>query len=69
MDKLEEMAGVMYDAYCKAVGGKAFNGDDLPAWKEFHLDTSKQKQINAWIEAASVGYEFATNLNTQLRGT
>lgn len=23
-----------YDAYVRAVGGKAFNGDDLPSWAE-----------------------------------
>lgn len=26
----EILAEVAYDAYCAAVGGKAFNGDDLP---------------------------------------
>jgi hypothetical protein len=23
-----------YDAYCREVGGKAFNGDPLPTWQE-----------------------------------
>lgn len=28
----ETLAEVAYDAYCGAVGGKAFNGDDLPSF-------------------------------------
>lgn len=48
----ERTAGVMYAAYCEAVGGKAFNGDPLPAWQEFRADPSKQKQSFAWVAAA-----------------
>jgi len=29
---LSEIAGQLYDRYCVAVGGKAFNGDPLPSW-------------------------------------
>ena len=42
----------MYDRYCNAVGGLAFNGDPLPAWSEFGSDPAKQKQANGWREAA-----------------
>jgi len=47
-----EFAGKLYEEYCKAVGGKAFNGDPLPDWKTFSTDPSKQKQSNAWIVVA-----------------
>jgi len=47
------LAGQMYEAYCTAVGGKAFNGDPLPDWKTFRTDPSKQKQAEAWIAAAN----------------
>jgi len=40
-----------YTAYCEAVGGKAFNGDPLPSWKEFAADPAKQLQANAWVQA------------------
>lgn len=42
----------MYDVYCEAVGGKAFNGDDLPKAGEFFNDESKKKQATAWLKAA-----------------
>jgi hypothetical protein len=58
MIDLETVAERMYSAYCEAVGGTAFNGDPLPAWKEFRADPSKSKQSNAWLAAA----EAAMNL-------
>lgn len=51
----------MYDAYCEAVGGKAFNGDDLPKSDEFFSDESKTKQANAWIKAANVAIDIFVN--------
>ncbi len=40
-----------YDAYCRAVGGKAFNGDDLPTWQE---QTERSPHIaEAWRVAAA----------------
>lgn len=45
-------AKIAYDTYCHAVGGKAFNGDLLPEWKEFSSDPNKQKQSNGWLAAA-----------------
>lgn len=53
-DIIEAKAGELYAAYCAAVGGKAFNGDQLPAWDEFRKDESKTLQANAWRSAALV---------------
>ena len=50
----EVLARVMYDVYCAAVGGKAFNGDPLPPSHVFFLDQSKQLQANAWRKTAIV---------------
>lgn len=50
----EELARKMYDKYCESVGGLAFNGDKLPHSDEFFEDESKQKQANAWRDAAAV---------------
>lgn len=50
--RLQQLAGRLYDRYCAAVGGRAFNGDPLPGWNEFLADPAKSKQSNAWIEAA-----------------
>jgi len=53
MNTTEEiLAGRLYNAYCAAVGGKAFNGDDLPTWTEFRSAQSKVKQSDAWIVVA-----------------
>lgn len=49
----EKLAKLMYTRYCEAVGGKAFNGDPLPGWDEFSTDPAKEKQANAWREAAT----------------
>lgn len=51
---IEQIAGQLYDVYCAAVGGKAFNGDPLPAWAEFSKDPAKKKQADAWRTAARV---------------
>jgi hypothetical protein len=53
-----DLAKIMYDEYCKAVGGKAFNGDNLPSSEEFFNDESKSKQSNAWIKASEVALNF-----------
>lgn len=47
------MAGELYTAYAKAVGGKAFNGDPLPTWEEFSNDPAKQVQVRGWIAVAN----------------
>lgn len=58
ISKFEELAYLLYDEYCAAVGGKAFNGDKLPSSNEFFTDESKMKQANAWREVAIVAYNF-----------
>jgi hypothetical protein len=47
-----EIAKLLYETYCAAVGGKAFNGDPLPAWDEFVADEKKKLQSDAWLKAA-----------------
>lgn len=58
LSKAEQIARVMYDNYCIAVGGKAFNGDPLPNSEEFFTDESKTKQATAWIVAAQNAIAF-----------
>lgn len=48
MDNTEQLAHTLYDTYCAAVGGKAFNGDPLPSSAEFFGDPAKETQANAW---------------------
>jgi hypothetical protein len=43
---------INYTAYCKAVGGVAFNGDPLPAWEVMVKDPTKVKIVRAWVEGA-----------------
>jgi len=57
MDK-DILAKKTYDAYCEAVGGKAFNGDALPNSTEFFSDPSKQKQADAWRKALEPTYNM-----------
>lgn len=54
----EVLARKIYDNYCDAVGGKAFNGDDLPKSDEFFTDENKQKQANAWRVCADTAIAF-----------
>lgn len=58
-NRIEELAGTAYGAYCKAVGGVAFNGDKLPSWEDFRDDPQKEKQVDAWKAAASAMLERA----------
>ena len=48
----EIVAEELYQTYCAAVGGVAFNGDPLPDWKTFANDPAKKKQSDAWLAAA-----------------
>lgn len=48
------LAGVMYTAYCEAVGGVAYDGKPLPKWEEFSTDPTKKKQTLGWMAAARV---------------
>jgi hypothetical protein len=60
----EELAHRMYDDYCNAVGGKAFNGDPLPQSEEFFSDETKQKQANAWRVAAKTAIDYIAYFNS-----
>lgn len=42
------LARIAYDAYCESVGGKAFNGDDLPPFADV-----PQRIKDAWIAAVT----------------
>jgi hypothetical protein len=50
----EQKAHKLYETYCLAVGGKAFNGDPLPDWATFRSDPAKKLQSDAWVAAAKV---------------
>lgn len=56
------LAHKIYDKYCDAVGGVAFNGDPLPKADEFFNDPTKQRQAVAWREATREVYELMFNL-------
>lgn len=47
-----ELVQQLYETYCAAVGGKAFNGDPLPSWHDFKADPKKQVQVAAWRAVA-----------------
>jgi len=47
-------AAMLYRYYCESVGNVAFNGDPLPTWDEFAADTSKERQVRAWIAVGEV---------------
>ena len=50
----------LYDAYCEAVGGKNFKGEELPRAEEFFSDESKKEQADAWRIVAQVAWaEFS----------
>lgn len=52
------LAGLMYADYCIAVGGKAFDGAELPSWKVFSTDPKKKKQALGWIAAAKTALQI-----------
>ena len=59
---IERRAVRMYDVYCAAVGGKAYDGRPLPTGAEFFADAGKQKQADAWRAVArmvSVGQDMS----------
>lgn len=57
MEKKEQVARKLYDAYCQAVGGTAFNGDPLPKSEEFFEDQTKRKQADAWRVVAQTAMD------------
>lgn len=46
MTTIDEYARIAYDAYSVAIGGKAFNGDDLPEFERV-----PEKIRDAWAVA------------------
>lgn len=53
----------MYDAYCDAVGGKAWNGQPLPKSGEFFTEPSKNTQADGWRAAARTAENLLTQTN------
>lgn len=71
---ITELAIELYDVYCAAVGGKAYDGRPLPTGREFMNDPAKQKQADAWravavhaVQGDCAGLTFGRALNA-LRG-
>ncbi len=62
----EVLAGHLYEIYCTAVGGKAFNGVPLPAWDQFRADPAKQKQSDAWLTVAGAARGLLQEKNKTL---
>lgn len=56
----EAFAMTLYDTYCMEVGGKAWNGDDLPNATEFFGDPTKAKQVEGWKKVADVAISYLT---------
>lgn len=54
------LAGLLYTAYCEAVGGHAHDGKPLPTWAEFSGDPTKTKQLTGWLAAARVAARCTT---------
>ena len=54
------IAEALYTYYCHNVGGKAWNGDLLPTWKEFRSDAKKRAQSDAWVATAIRAIELLT---------
>lgn len=65
----ESIAGLLYGCYCQAVGGKAFNGDDLPTWEDFAADAEKTKQADAWRAVATAASGMLRNATASTAGT
>lgn len=55
---MKQVAMAMYDEYCAAVGGKAYDGRPLPTAAEFFDDDTKRKQARGWFAAASKAIEL-----------
>lgn len=53
-----QIASALYAVYAAAVGGKAYNGDPLPTWSEFHKDEKKKTQSDAWLAVADKAMEI-----------
>jgi hypothetical protein len=58
----EDLAAILYEDYCEAVGGKDFSGDALPDWATFQADPKKKKQSDAWIKVAETARQMLVGL-------
>jgi hypothetical protein len=58
VNEIELLAGRLYNAYCAAVGGVAYDGKPLPAWSEFGRDPAKQKQADGWRRVAAEAVRY-----------
>ena len=47
------LAKALYTTYCSSVGGRAYNGDQLPCADDFFNDAAKTVQVKAWIDVAA----------------
>lgn len=56
-DRQYALADILYTTYCKAVGGKAFNGEPLPDWDTFVNDDNKETQAEGWLQVAAVALD------------
>lgn len=59
-------AKLLYETYCSAVGGVAFNGDPLPNWEEFSADPAKEKQVVGWLAAARTSLDSLYKRHSKL---
>lgn len=60
---IERRAVRMYDVYCDAVGGKAYDGRPLPTGAEFFADPGKQKQADAWRAVARMALSIEREMS------
>jgi len=67
VNKINEIASMLYTEYCIAVGGLAFNGDPLPSWEDFSNDPGKEKQANAWRVVAEKSLSVTDSRITSLK--
>lgn len=59
----EMLACLLYETYCRAVGGKAFNGDPLPRWTAFRADPTKRAQSEGWLRVAEKAIQVLPHEN------
>lgn len=64
----EKLAQEMYEGYCKTVGGRSWDGNELPSWGAFQADSDKQLQVQGWIYAAKIAIAklYPTAQDTEL---
>lgn len=53
----EQLAADLYETYCQAVGGVAYDGKPLPSAEEFFADPAKDKQSKGWLKVAEAALD------------